>query len=179
MEFEAARAALDQTPCFAHAHFAFGGIDTGEGDNYVWIGCGGVEYLFKKHQVTWIKGTARLTGGGHVDVFEGDKRSLHARKEIVLATGSAPRSVPGIDIDRRRIITSDEAVNLREVPSAIVIAGCGAVGCSVPGRTPSMVACPGCAEDERLAGPGICQARFASGASAGVRVLVASDREAE
>jgi dihydrolipoamide dehydrogenase len=88
----------------------------------------GVEFLFKKNKIDWIKGTARLTGRGGVDVFEGDKQTLTARKEIIVATGSAPRSVPGIEIDRKRIITSDEAVNLRDVPKRIVIMGSGAVG---------------------------------------------------
>jgi dihydrolipoamide dehydrogenase len=88
----------------------------------------GVEFLFKKHKIDWIKGTARLTGRGGVDVFEGEKQTLGARKEIIVATGSTPRSVPGIEIDRKRIITSDEAINLREVPKSIAIMGSGAVG---------------------------------------------------
>jgi dihydrolipoamide dehydrogenase len=88
----------------------------------------GIEYLFKKNKIIWIQGTARLTGGGGVDVFEGDAQTLRARKEIIVATGSAPRSVPGVEIDRQRIITSDEAVHLKEVPKAIVIMGSGAVG---------------------------------------------------
>jgi dihydrolipoamide dehydrogenase len=92
----------------------------------------GVEFLFRKNKIDWIKGTARLTGapGGPltIDVFEGDKQTLRARKDIIVATGSAPRSVPGIEIDRKRIITSDEAIGLREVPKAIVIMGAGAVG---------------------------------------------------
>src|SRR5437764_12650742 len=69
----------------------------------------GVEFLFKKNKIDWIKGTARLTGNGGVDVSEGDTQTLRARKEIIVATGSAPRSVPGIAIDHQRIITSDEA----------------------------------------------------------------------
>ena len=88
----------------------------------------GVEFLFKKNKIDWIKGTARLTGNGGVDVFEGDKQTLRARKDIIVATGSTPRSVPGIEIDRKRIITSDEAVGLAEVPKAIAILGAGAVG---------------------------------------------------
>jgi dihydrolipoamide dehydrogenase len=88
----------------------------------------GVEFLFKKNKIDWIKGTARLTGNGGVDVFEGDKQTLRARKEIVVATGSAPRSVPGVEIDRTRIITSDEAIHLRDVPKSIVVIGSGAVG---------------------------------------------------
>lgn len=88
----------------------------------------GVEFLFKKNKIDWIKGTARLTGHGGVDVFEGDKQTLHARTEIIVATGSSPRGVPGIEIDRKRIITSDEAIHLKEVPKSIVIMGSGAVG---------------------------------------------------
>src|SRR5438270_13108513 len=88
----------------------------------------GVEFLFKKNKIDWIKGTARLTGGGGVDVFEGERQTLHARKDIIVATGSSPRGVPGIEIDRKRIITSDEAIGLREVPKTIVVMGSGAVG---------------------------------------------------
>jgi dihydrolipoamide dehydrogenase len=88
----------------------------------------GVEFLFKKNKIDWIKGTARLTGRGGVEVYEGDAQTLRARREIIVATGSAPRSVPGIQVDRTRIITSDEAINLREVPKAIAIMGSGAVG---------------------------------------------------
>ena len=88
----------------------------------------GVEFLFKKNKVDWIKGTARLTGNGGVDVFEGEKQTLRARKEIIVATGSTPRSVPGIEIDRKHIITSDEAIHLKQVPKSIAIMGSGAVG---------------------------------------------------
>ena len=88
----------------------------------------GVEFLFKKNKIDWIKGAARLTGNGGVEVFEGERQTLRARKEIVVATGSTARGVPGIEIDRKRIITSDEAIGLREVPKVLVIMGSGAVG---------------------------------------------------
>src|SRR5438309_1351694 len=88
----------------------------------------GVEFLFKKNKIDWIKGTARLTGNGGVDVFEGEKQTLRARREIIVATGSSPRGVPGIEIDRQRIITSDEAIGLRDVPKTLVNMGSGAVG---------------------------------------------------
>src|SRR5262249_43270107 len=81
----------------------------------------GIEFLFKKHKIAWIKGTARLAGSGQVEVVDGDRQSLLARKEIVVATGSAPRGVPGIAIDHARIITSDEAIHLKEVPGTLVI----------------------------------------------------------
>ena len=87
----------------------------------------GIEYLFKKNKIDWIKGTARLAGKGKVDVFEGATQTL-AAAEIIIATGSAPRSVPGIEVDRTRIITSDEAIHLAQVPKSLVIMGSGAVG---------------------------------------------------
>jgi dihydrolipoamide dehydrogenase len=88
----------------------------------------GVEFLFRKNRIEWIKGTARLTGDGGIEVYEGDRQRLTARREIIVATGSAPRSVPGIQIDHRRIVTSDEAIHLPEVPKSIAILGSGAVG---------------------------------------------------
>ena len=87
----------------------------------------GIAFLFKKNKITWIKGTARLAGPGKVEVFEGDTQTLEA-KEIVIATGSSPRSVPAVTIDHSRIITSDEAIHLKEVPKSLVIMGSGAVG---------------------------------------------------
>jgi dihydrolipoamide dehydrogenase len=89
---------------------------------------GGVEFLFKKNKIDWIKGNGRLAGKNTVEVTEGQKQTAAARKEIILATGSQPRSVPGVEIDRKRIITSDEAVGLKEIPRSIVIMGSGAVG---------------------------------------------------
>jgi dihydrolipoamide dehydrogenase len=87
----------------------------------------GIEYLFKKNGITWIKGTARLLGNGKVAVTGEEEQELQA-KEIVVATGSQPRGVPGIEIDRRRIITSDEAIHLKDIPKSMVILGSGAVG---------------------------------------------------
>ena len=89
---------------------------------------GGIELLFKKNKIDWIKGSGRLAGKGTVEVTDGEKQTLTARKEIIVATGSQPRSVPGIEIDRKRIITSDEAIDLKEIPKSIVILGSGAVG---------------------------------------------------
>ena len=87
----------------------------------------GIEFLFKKNKIEWVKGTARLAGHGKVDVFEGEKQALLA-KEIIVATGSSPRSVPAVQIDHKRIITSDEAIHLTQVPASLVIMGSGAVG---------------------------------------------------
>jgi dihydrolipoyl dehydrogenase len=89
---------------------------------------GGVELLFRKNKIDWIKGSGRLAGKGTVEVTEGQAQTLAARKEIIVATGSQPRSVPGVELDRKRIITSDEAIGLKEVPKSIAIMGSGAVG---------------------------------------------------
>jgi dihydrolipoamide dehydrogenase len=87
----------------------------------------GVEFLFKKNQIDWIAGTARLGGAGRVDVSGDRPRSLRAR-EIIVATGSRPRTLPGLPIDHVRIITSDDAIRLPTVPRSIAILGSGAVG---------------------------------------------------
>jgi dihydrolipoamide dehydrogenase len=69
-----------------------------------------------------------LIGDGQVEVAGDQPQTLKATKEIIIATGSQPKSIPGVTIDRQRIITSDEAIGLREVPKSIVIIGAGAVG---------------------------------------------------
>jgi dihydrolipoyl dehydrogenase len=95
---------------------------------------GGIEMLFKKNKIDWVKGTARLLGnaaGGlavEVTLNDGGKQALSATKEIIVATGSSPRSVPGIEVDRNKIIFSDEAIHLPSVPKSIAIMGSGAVG---------------------------------------------------
>jgi dihydrolipoamide dehydrogenase len=89
----------------------------------------GVEFLFKKNKIEWVKGSARLAGNGLVDVTAPDApaRQLQA-KEIIVATGSYARSVPGIEIDKTHIITSDQAIALTEIPASMAIMGSGAVG---------------------------------------------------
>jgi dihydrolipoamide dehydrogenase len=91
---------------------------------------GVIEMLFKKNKIDWIKGTARLTGAKGVEVTlqDGARQPLTARKALVIATGSAARSVPGIDVDHKQIIFSDEAIHLSEVPKSITVLGSGAVG---------------------------------------------------
>src|SRR5689334_2687824 len=91
---------------------------------------GGIGLLFKKNKIEWIKGSARLLGKGAIEVTDasGGTSQITAGKEIIVATGSSPRSVPGIEFDYTRIITSNEAMNLREVPRSIIVMGSGAVG---------------------------------------------------
>jgi dihydrolipoamide dehydrogenase len=90
---------------------------------------GGIELLFKKNKIEWIKGSARLLGKGAIEVTpESGAAQKHSAREIVVATGSSVRGVPGIEIDRTRIITSDEAIHLPAIPKSIAIMGSGAVG---------------------------------------------------
>ncbi len=88
----------------------------------------GVEGLMKKNKVEWIKGYGKLQGRGKVEVT-GDKgtQTLEARN-IMLATGSAARMLPGLQPDADRILTNIEILNLRSVPKTMIIIGAGAVG---------------------------------------------------
>lgn len=88
----------------------------------------GIEFLFKKNKIEWIKGSARLLGKGQIDVTGENAQTLTATKEIIVATGSSARSVPGITIDKTHIITSDQAIHLPTVPKTMAIMGSGAVG---------------------------------------------------
>jgi len=93
----------------------------------------GVEYLMKKNKVDWIKGYGRIVGSGSagpgkVEVTtDGGKQILEARN-IVLATGSEARMLPGLKPDARRILTNIEILDLREIPKSLAILGAGAVG---------------------------------------------------
>ena len=93
----------------------------------------GVEFLFKKHKVTWIKGTGRLAGKNAVSVKTADgKEEKHdARKAVVISTGSRVKGLPqaGLELNRTTIISSDEALILERAPKTMAIVGAGAVGC--------------------------------------------------
>ena len=93
----------------------------------------GVEFLFKKNKITWIKGTAKLTGKNSVSVKTADgKEEKHdAKKAVVISTGSRVKGLPqiGLEINKKTVITSDDALILEKAPKSIVIVGCGAVGC--------------------------------------------------
>jgi len=89
----------------------------------------GIEYLFKKNGVTVLPGRGRLAGPGRVEVTpaEGAPYTVETGK-VILATGSAVRSLPGIEFDGTRIISSDHALFLEKVPSSMIVLGSGAVG---------------------------------------------------
>jgi dihydrolipoamide dehydrogenase len=93
----------------------------------------GVEFLFKKNKVTYIKGTATLAGKNVVAVKTADgKDEKHdIKKGIVIATGSRVRGLPqvGLALNKTTVISSDEALILEKAPKSMVIVGAGAVGC--------------------------------------------------
>jgi dihydrolipoamide dehydrogenase len=84
----------------------------------------GIEGLFKKNKVTYIKGLGTITGKNEVTV-EGTK---YATKNIVIATGSKPTILPFIPVDKERIITSTEALKMKEVPKHLIVIGAGVIG---------------------------------------------------
>ncbi len=89
----------------------------------------GVEYLMKKNKIETIRGTAKITAPGTVEISsEGKQPEKINAKHIIIATGARPKPIPGITIDRQRIITSTEAMNLPKQPTSMVIIGGGAIG---------------------------------------------------
>jgi dihydrolipoamide dehydrogenase len=89
----------------------------------------GVEFLMKKNKVTVIKGNGVLTGPTSVRVSGGESGDVEASADhLILATGSAPRSLPGLDPDGHLVITSDEALARGDVPGRVTIVGAGAIG---------------------------------------------------
>ncbi|MGH7382286.1 MAG: dihydrolipoyl dehydrogenase [Candidatus Methylomirabilales bacterium] len=88
----------------------------------------GVEYLMKKNKVTVVPGEGRLAGDGQVRVTKDGKVTELQAAQILLATGSRPREIPGVPIDGKRVITSTEALSLPQVPRSLLIIGAGAVG---------------------------------------------------
>lgn len=88
---------------------------------------GGVASLFKKNGVTNVRGTAKLAAPGAVSVEGADAGTLSA-KYVLIATGSEPAPLPGIDFDGRRIVSSEEALSFSAVPKRLLVVGAGAIG---------------------------------------------------
>jgi dihydrolipoamide dehydrogenase len=88
----------------------------------------GVEFLFRKNKITLFPGRGRLSAATTVEVTgTGGTETLEARA-VIVATGSAPKSLPGVTIDEQRVISSNGAVRNETKPTSIVIIGAGAVG---------------------------------------------------
>lgn len=84
----------------------------------------GIEFLFKKNKIDWIKGWASIPAAGKVQV--GD--DVHDAKSIVIATGSEPSSLPGVEVDEKIVVTSEGALSLAKTPRKMVVIGAGVIG---------------------------------------------------
>ncbi|MEL6566475.1 MAG: dihydrolipoyl dehydrogenase [Pseudomonadota bacterium] len=84
----------------------------------------GIEFLFKKNKVDWIKGWGSIPEAGKVKV--GD--DVHEAKAIIIASGSEPSSLPGVEVDEKVVVTSTGALELGKVPKKMVVIGAGVIG---------------------------------------------------
>ncbi len=90
---------------------------------------GGIEFLFKKNKVTYIKGSGKIDAAGKVSVTTGDdKGKILTCKNIIIATGSKSTPIPGIEIDEKQIVTSTGALEFSKVPKHLVVIGGGVIG---------------------------------------------------
>ncbi|MFZ1729003.1 MAG: dihydrolipoyl dehydrogenase [Bacteroidota bacterium] len=90
----------------------------------------GVAFLFKKYSVTHIEAYGKLLAKNRVGTFnkEGEKLDEIEAKHIIIATGARPRSIPGIEIDREKVISYFEAMSLKSMPKSLIVLGAGAIG---------------------------------------------------
>ena len=84
----------------------------------------GIEFLFKKNKIDWIKGWASIPAAGEVKV--GDE--THSAKHIIIASGSESSSLPGIEVDEKIVVTSTGALALDKIPAKMVVIGAGVIG---------------------------------------------------
>ena len=88
----------------------------------------GIELLFRKHKIESIQGWGRIAGTGRIAVEKEGKTSEIEAKNMMLATGSEARSLPGVDFDSKTILSNREILGLPEVPKSLIVVGAGAVG---------------------------------------------------
>jgi len=88
----------------------------------------GVSMLFKKNGVEHVRGSARIEAAGVVEVVRAGSRQRLEARHLLIATGSAPATLPGFDVDGTHVVTSTEALAFDEVPSRLLVIGAGAVG---------------------------------------------------
>ncbi|MEZ5063256.1 MAG: dihydrolipoyl dehydrogenase [bacterium] len=88
----------------------------------------GVNYLMKKNKIEVVSGLGRIEGPGQVSV-KGEGGTTNIRtKNILIATGSVPRRIPGVNVDGKHVVTSDEILELEQLPESLIVLGAGAVG---------------------------------------------------
>jgi dihydrolipoamide dehydrogenase len=93
-------------------------------DNVIGQNTKGIEFLMKKNKIDWLKGWATIPEPGKVKV--GD--DIHETKNIVIASGSEPASLPGVDVDEKIVVTSTGALELGKIPKKLVVIGAGVIG---------------------------------------------------
>lgn len=91
--------------------------------------CDGINFLMKKNKITVFNGHGSFVNKNTIEVLksDGSKEQIESTKAII-ATGSKPSSLPGIEIDKKRVITSTEALELTEVPKHLIVIGGGVIG---------------------------------------------------
>jgi len=90
---------------------------------------GGIEFLFKKNKVDYVRGKGVVMGPDLVEIVDGpDKGRKLATKNILIATGTKARQLPGLKVDGERVMTSREALVMKKLPESVVIVGAGAIG---------------------------------------------------
>jgi dihydrolipoamide dehydrogenase len=89
--------------------------------------CDGIDYLMKKNKIDVFKGIGSFVSKNIIKV-SGEKEEQIETDKVIIATGSKPASLPGIEIDKKRIITSTEALNMKEIPKHLIIIGGGVIG---------------------------------------------------
>jgi len=91
--------------------------------------CDGINFLMKKNKITVFTGHGTFASKNTIDItMEGGKKETIETAKTIIATGSKPSSLPGIEIDKKRVITSTEALELSEVPKHMIIIGGGVIG---------------------------------------------------
>ena len=93
-------------------------------DEVVGQNTGGIEFLFKKNKIDWLKGFALIPEAGRVKIGE----DSHGAKAIVVATGSEASTLPGVEIDEEVIVTSTGALTLKAIPRTMAVIGAGVIG---------------------------------------------------
>ncbi len=92
----------------------------------------GIEYLMSKNKVEVFEGTGSFKNATHIDIKKkGGKTETIEAKNIIIATGSKPSTLPFIKIDKKRVITSTEALSLKEVPKHMIVIGGGVIGLEI------------------------------------------------
>ena len=121
------RRSISSPKWVGQGHKSFGGLDPNARlykDEVIEGNTKGVEFLCKKNKIDWLKGWGSIPQAGKVKV--GDE--THNAKNIIIASGSEPSSLPGIEVDEKMVVTSTGALELGKIPKKMVVIGAGVIG---------------------------------------------------